>query len=182
MKRNQFVLALFILLALILAGAADSFAQVNSATLSGVITDPQGLSVKSAKVSLVNKATGAERFIVADDSGSYAFIGVPPGAYELTVDAGTSFNTLKAENLVVTVGEVVTYSPKLEIRRVGETVTVESNPATVEITKSEVSQTVGRRQIEVTPIDGNKYIQFSLLNSQFHPDNAPIQVPRRPPA
>src|SRR5260221_14221565 len=100
MKRNQFVLALFILLALILAGAANSFAQVNSATLSGVITDPQGLTVKPAKVSLINKATGAERSLVADDKGRYVFIGLPPGAYELTMDAGPSFKTLKAENLV----------------------------------------------------------------------------------
>ena len=151
MKRNQFVLASFILLALILAGAANSFAQVNSATLSGVITDPQGLAVKSAKVSVVYKATGGERSIVTDDNGRYAFVGLPPGAYKLTVDAGAGFNVFTAENLVVTVGEDATYSPKLELRTATAKITVTEEAATVETTKTEVSQTVSQRQIDTLP-------------------------------
>src|SRR5579863_251672 len=108
MKRNNYVLALMVLLVLILSGSAALFAQVNTATLSGTVTDPQGLGLKSAKVTVVNRATGAERSIVADESGRYAFVGLPPGAYKMTVDGGSGFNSFTAENLVVTVGEDAT--------------------------------------------------------------------------
>src|ERR1700686_3423040 len=78
MKRIQFVSAFLILLALILGSPAACFAQGNSAKLSGVVTDPQGGGVKSAKVTVTNKATGAERSAVTDEAGHYFFLELPP--------------------------------------------------------------------------------------------------------
>ena len=60
MKRSHLVFALLILLALIL-GITNNAAAQNTATLSGVITDPQGGSVSDAKVTLISKSTGAVR-------------------------------------------------------------------------------------------------------------------------
>src|SRR5262252_6950841 len=124
MKRNQLVSALMILLALILLSPLVSPAQVNTANLSGVVSDPQGLGVKSAKVTVQNKATGAERSSVADEDGHYSFVGLPPGTYKMTVEPRTGFNTLTVEALVVTVGQDATFNPKLELRSVSQTVTV----------------------------------------------------------
>src|ERR1700675_5060093 len=116
MKRNKFVLALLILLALLLSSSSGLLAQVNTATLSGTVTDPQGLGVKAAKLTLSSKTTGAERSMVADESGHYAFVGLPPGAYTMTVDGGAGFNTNTVERLVVTVGEDAVFNVRLELR------------------------------------------------------------------
>jgi hypothetical protein len=177
MKRIQFVSAFLILLVLILGSPAASFAQVNTATLSGVVTDPQGLGVKSAKVTVANKTTGAERSIVADESGHYAFVGLPPGAYKMTVDGGAGFNTFTAEKLVVTVGEDATYDLRLDLRGISQTVTVTSETAAVETTKSEVSQTVDQRRIDNLPINGRNYLAFTLTNSQTTRDVSPTIGP-----
>ena len=177
MKRSQFVPALLILLVLILGCGLRTSAQVNTASLSGVVTDPQGLAVKSAKITVVSETTSAERTTAADDSGHYTFVGLPPGSYRLTVDAGAGFNTLSLEHLVVTVGEDATYNPRLDLRGVSQTVTVTSETAAVETTKSEVSQTVDQRRIDNLPINGRNYINFTLTNSQTTRDVSPTIGP-----
>ncbi len=177
MKRSQLVFAFVILLALILGNAVPSLAQVNTATLSGVVTDPQGLGVRSAKVTVENNATGAERSIVADESGHFTFVSLPPGSYKMTVDGGTGFNLLTVESLAVTVGEQATYNPKLGLRSIEQTVTVTSETATVETTKSEISQTVGQNRINNLPINGRNYINFTLTNSQTTRDVSPTIGP-----
>ena len=177
MKRDKFVLALLILLVLMLSGSSALLAQVNTATLSGVVSDPQGLGVKSAKVTVENKTTGAERSIVADESGHYAFVGLPPGSYKMTVDGGAGFNTYSVEKLGVTVGEDAIVNLKLELRGISQTVTVTSETAAVETTKSEVSQTVDQRRIDNLPINGRNYINFTLTNSQTTRDVSPTIGP-----
>ncbi|HEY1422120.1 MAG TPA: TonB-dependent receptor [Candidatus Acidoferrum sp.] len=177
MKRNQVVFALSILLALILGNPLLSLAQVNTATLSGVVIDPQGLGVKSAKVTMTSNATGAERSALSDDDGRYSFVGLPPGSYKLTIDAGAGFNTFSVAALTVTVGQEASYNPKLELHGVSQTVTVSSETATVETSKSEVSQTVDQRRIDNLPINGRNYINFTLTNSQTTRDVSPTIGP-----
>src|SRR5438477_6927284 len=177
MKRSQLGSALMILLVLILGSPFHSVAQVNTATLSGVVTDPQGLAVKSATVTVINNATGAQRSIVTDDAGHYVFVGLPPGSYKMTVDGGPGFKALTNQDLVVTVGQDANYNPKLEIGGVQQTVTVSSQIATVETSKSEVSQTVDQRRIDNLPINGRNYINFALTNSQTTRDVSPTIGP-----
>jgi hypothetical protein len=177
MRRRLFASAFVILLVLIFWSPVFTEAQVNTATLSGVVTDPQGLGVKSAKVTVVNNANGAERSTVTDESGRYAFVSLPPGAYKMTVDGGAGFNTFTAENLVVTVGEDASFNLRLDLHGVTQTVTVTSETATVETTKSEVSQTVDQRRIDNLPINGRNYINFTLTNSQTTRDVSPTIGP-----
>src|SRR5229473_167863 len=177
MKRNQLLFALSVLLVLILGNPVHCSAQSNTATLSGAVTDPQGLGVKSAKITLLNKATGAERTTTADDNGRYTFVSLAPGIYRMTVDGGSGFSSLTAEEMVVTVGEDAIYNAKLQLHGVQQTVTVTSETATVETTKSEVSQTIDQRRIDNLPINGRNYINFTLTNSQTTRDVSPTIGP-----
>src|SRR5262249_13832592 len=93
----------------VLALPVSSPAQVNTATLSGTIMDPQGLAVRGAKVTLTSKASGAERSIVADDTGRYVFVGITPGIYKMSVDGGGSFSPFEAPSISLTVGQDATF-------------------------------------------------------------------------
>src|SRR5260370_31379430 len=177
MKRNQLVFALSIVLVLILGNPARSSAQSNTATLSGVVTDPKGLGVKSAKITLVNKSTDAERTASTDENGRFTFVSLPPGTYRMTVDGGPGFSSFTAEDMVITVGEDATYYPNLQLRGVQQSVTVTSQLPTVETTKSEVSQTVDQSRIDNLPINGRNDINFTLTNSQTTRDVSPTIGP-----
>jgi Carboxypeptidase regulatory-like domain/TonB dependent receptor len=177
MKRNQLVFALSIVLVLILGNPAHSSAQSNTATLSGAVTDPQGLGVKSAKVTLVNKSTGAERTASTDENGRYTFVSLAPGTYTMTVDGGSGFSNFTAEDLMITVGQDAVFNLTLGLHGVQQTVTVTSKTIAVETSKSEVSQTVDQNRIDNLPINGRNYINFTLTNSQTTRDVSPTIGP-----
>src|SRR4029077_15007985 len=67
--------------------------------------------------------------------------------------------------------------PKLQLHGVQQTVTVTSETATVETTKSEVSQTIDQRRIDNLSINGRNYITFTLTNSQTTRDVSPTIGP-----
>ena len=186
MQRRQSVCALaawrpallaVVFCVLALGWPSSTPAQVNTATLSGTVVDPQGLAVKSAKLTLTSKATGAERTAVVDDTGHYNFVGIPPGVYKLAVDGGASFALFEASSVTLTVGENANFDPRLELRGVQQTVTVSSETAPIETTKTEVSQTVEQRRIDNLPINGRNYINFTLTNSQTQRDVSPTIGP-----
>jgi len=176
MKRSHFVSALVILLALML-GTANSARGQNTATLSGVVTDPQGGSVKGAKVTLTNKSTGAERTTVSGEEGRYAFVSLSPGTYKISVDAGSDFNVFAKDDLVVTVGKEAVFGTQLSLRGITTTATVTAETRVIEPTKTEVSNTVDQRQIEYLPSNGRNYFDFTKLNSQTTRDVSPTIGP-----
>ena len=175
MRRSLGVCAI-VLCVLVLSFAVNAAAQVNTATLSGTVTDPQGLAVRGAQVTVTSATTGAQRTIVADEDGRYIFIGLPPGQYKMTVRAG-SFSVFQNDSVVVTVGEDATLNPHLSLTGMTETVTVTGETAAIETSKTEVSQTVEQRSIDNLPINGRGYINFTLINSQTTRDVSPTSAP-----
>jgi hypothetical protein len=161
----------------VLSCAVAGAAQVNTATLSGTVTDPQGLAVRGAKVTVTSATTRAERNIVADDNGRYTFIGLPPGQYKVSVDGGPSFALLQNATITVTVGEDAAFNPRLELKGVTQTVTVTTETTAIETAKTEVSQTIEQRRIDNLPINGRNYVNFTLTNSQTTRDVSPTIGP-----
>jgi hypothetical protein len=169
-QRNLWVCAL--LLFVLMAVADRAFAQVNTVNLSGVVLDPQGLSVKGAKVTLTNPANGVTRTTTSDANGRYEIIGNPPGTYSLTVEA-EGFATLKNSSMVLTIGTIAEYSPQLQLKSTTDTINVAAAPDLVETSKTDVSTTITQAQINDLPINGRNYINFTLLNSQAARDDTP---------
>src|ERR1700682_4197146 len=177
MQRKPCRYAWLILFAMVLSCAVTAIAQVNTATISGTVLDPQGLPVKAAKVMLANTTTGAERTALADDDGHYTIVGLAPGTYKMTVGGGANFALYENASVVLTVGENTTIDPRLQLGGVSQTVTVTSETAPIETTKTEVSQTIEQRRINNLPINGRNYINFTLTNSQATRDVSPTIGP-----
>jgi hypothetical protein len=171
-------LATVLMLGVLLLGwAAKASAQVNTATLSGTVSDPQGLAVKGAKVTLTNAGTGAQRTAITDEEGRYNLVGLPPGQYKMTVDGGAHFAVYENSAVVLTVGENANFDLHLDLKGVQQSVMVSTETAPIETTKSDVSQTVEQRRIDNLPINGRSYINFTLINSQTTRDMAPTIGP-----
>ncbi|MBS1841312.1 MAG: TonB-dependent receptor [Acidobacteria bacterium] len=176
MGRRQCVCVWMLLVVMILVSAGIAAAQ-NTASLSGTVMDPQGLAVRGAKITLTSNATGAERGITSNDDGHYTFVGLSPGTYKMTVDGGANFALYINESLTVSVGENATFDVRLELRIVVQTVTVTSQTAHIETSKTEVSDTIRQNQINSLPINGRNYINFTLLDSKTTRDVSPTIGP-----
>src|SRR4029077_1432596 len=108
--RIVFLLALLLVL-LALTVPSHLGAQTNTVNLSGTVLDPQNLAVKGSKIMVKNLANGAERTATSDSNGRYEIVGLPPGAYEMTVEA-QGFATLKNPSLTLTIGTSPVYDPQ----------------------------------------------------------------------
>ncbi len=177
MNRRLFVCLVACLCAMWIGLAGVANAQVNTATVSGTVTDPQGLGIKGAQITLEYKATGAVRTAEADDSGRYDIVGLTPGLYTMTVAGGAGFGKYENSAVNLTVGENATINPQLALGGVSQTVNVTTETAPIETTKTEVSQTIEARRIDNLPINGRNYINFTLTNSQTTRDVSPTIGP-----
>src|SRR4051812_26614023 len=89
-------------------------AQVSTADLNGTVVDPNGAVVAGATITARSTSTGITRTVTANDSGEYSIIGLPPGEYEVTVNAAT-FKKTVISPVKLTVGQSASLEVKLEL-------------------------------------------------------------------
>ena len=171
MPRRQCV-AFAVLCVVVVLGVSPAFSQVNTATLSGVVTDPQGLVLRGAKITVTSAATGSERNAVADDNGHYSVLSLIPGEYKVRVEGGANFAPYENPAVTVTVGTETLLNIPLTLGTQTQVVSVTTESAPIETTRSESAQTLDERQIDNLPINGRNYINFTEINSQTTRDNS----------
>ena len=69
------------------AGSEPSFGQLPSGGIGGTVSDPSGAVVAQVRVTAQSAVTGLERTTETDERGSFSFAVLPPGVYELRVEA-----------------------------------------------------------------------------------------------
>src|SRR5215213_4232346 len=75
------------LLSLSFCLASPALAQrADRATISGVVTDPQGSGVPGATVTIRNEGTGVDTVLVTNAAGAYTTPPLVLGRYAITVD------------------------------------------------------------------------------------------------
>src|SRR5262245_14174172 len=62
-------------------------AQVDSARLAGLITDPTGAVIAEAKITVKNLRTGAIRETTSNPQGAYLVTNLPPASYEVRAES-----------------------------------------------------------------------------------------------
>ncbi|MBM3789274.1 MAG: hypothetical protein FJW35_02870, partial [Acidobacteria bacterium] len=148
------------------------WAQVNTVELLVRVLDPQEAAIVDATVQVENLATGASRTLASDGSGQALFVALPPGRYQLTVEA-PGFNKLVNPDLVVTVGQAAEFHARMKIAPGNEVLTVTGTAELIETRRTAVASTVDQRRISNLPINGRNYINFTLTDSQAQRDSAP---------
>jgi TonB family protein len=96
-------------------------------SISGRIVDPTGALVPRAKVTATNTDDGVQTSRVTDNSGTYSIAPLPPGPYNLEVQA-SGFQRLLQENIQVKVGQTVGLNLKLTVGAAAQTLTVTGRP------------------------------------------------------
>ncbi|HEX8179678.1 MAG TPA: TonB-dependent receptor [Pyrinomonadaceae bacterium] len=163
--------ALVLLFAFMCALSARPQAQSNASDLQGYVRDPQGAVVQNATVTARNKATAAERSAMTNDEGYYRITNLPPGDYEVTVEA-TNFKKASVPAVTLTVGQTADLDVPLEIGQINDVVTIsDATTQIVETARTQVSTTIDQQRIENLPINERNYINFALTTSTVTRDN-----------
>ena len=150
--RNRLPLTPGLVLAGILLGAPPAiFAQIDTGSISGTVTDASGAVVANAQVSERNLGTNAVRKVTTSGNGTYTLSDLSAAQYEITVDApGFATYTQQAD---VTVGGHTNVDVKLGVSGSSEKVTVTAGAGGTEVNTStqELSQIIGSEQVAQLP-------------------------------
>jgi Carboxypeptidase regulatory-like domain len=129
-------------------------------SLSGTLKDPTGALVQGAKITLVNIALKSEYKAISNNQGVYSFPALPVGRYNLTIEA-TGFKTEKKTNLTLDTDAALKLDAALALGQQSETVTVDSEAATmeaeVETTATYLGQVVTGSQMTGLPLNGRSF-------------------------
>ncbi|MGA9526912.1 MAG: carboxypeptidase regulatory-like domain-containing protein, partial [Terriglobales bacterium] len=152
-----------ILVVAVLSLCVGVFAQGGQSEITGLVTDPSGAVVSGAPVKLSNTATGEVRTTVTTAGGAYRFPALPVvGTYVLEVTP-KGFKSVKVENIIVTVGTIITRDVKLELGAATEQVTVEANEQLVQTEDASLSNDVDRRVWQDMPLEDRSQNEFIAL-------------------
>src|SRR5687768_1661926 len=161
------------LLLITLAAASVAFgqAQSNAADLQGTVRDAIQAVITNATVTVRNPSTNVTRTTTTNDEGFYRVINLPPGDYEVTVEA-QNFKKYVASKFTVTVGQTAELNVTLQPGDISEVVTVsDATSEIVEQTKTAIATTIQQQQINSLPINERNYINFTTLTSTVGRDN-----------
>ncbi len=146
-----------------LLGCASMWAQVTaSSSVQGTITDKTQAVIKSAEVTLTNKANGATRTSTTNGAGEYRFEGIAAGVYTVRAKAA-GFSTAEAKELEVLIGRTATQDFMLVPGGISETVEVTAAAPLVDREKTDVSTNITPQQITDLPLIGRDIADLAYL-------------------
>lgn len=141
---------------------ASALAQVNTATLNGVVFDPQKAAVAGAKITAKNTATGEERSVISGSDGAYAIAALLAGAYDVTVETA-GFSRTVQKGVTLTVGTASTLNFDLTLAATKQEVVVSGEANQVDLTESAIEGVVGQRSIDELPLNGRNFSELAFL-------------------
>ena len=121
----------------LLFGQSDA----NHGEVRGVVSDQQGDSIPAASVILHRPDIGLVRTVSSDIDGTYRFLLLPPGIYEMEA-GGSGFQPVVMRNVQVTVGSVVSLNVELPLAVIRETMVVTGASELVEVGRSQQANTL----------------------------------------
>ena len=141
-----------LLLLLILVGASYSFAQLTTASMTGLVTDPGGAVIPGATVVLANSDTGEERQQDSGPEGRFTLSQLKPGTYELSVST-VGFKRFLRSGIRLQANQDAEVNAVLELGDVTETVEVTAAAVVLDTQSANQSNTLNTEEITELPIN-----------------------------
>jgi hypothetical protein len=139
---------------------APSYAQFDTAQVSGVIQDNTGGVLPGVDVTLTNIGTNIERRAVTNTDGLYTFANVPVGDYRINATL-SGFTPAARTGVRVNAGLNIRVDVQLAIGGLQETIQVQA--ATTLVDTGVIGRTVRADQIADTPLSSRRATQVAQL-------------------
>ena len=158
-SRSTVVLSALALLIL----TAPAFAQMNTADIAGIVTDPSGAVVPGATVVSVNVATQAKAASSTNDAGQYVLAELPLGEYSLTVTA-PGFRQAVQTGIVLHAGDHLRQDLALSLGEQKDVVVIMGTVGALQVESSEIKDVIGNQQVMSLPLKNREFLELSLLS------------------
>src|SRR5215472_14296869 len=147
------------------------FAQTDTGSVRGTVTDAQSRVVAGAQVTITNADIAYSRSLKTDSAGGYVFQSLPVGHYNLRVTGTQGFKAFEEKGIILHVNDNLTVDASLAVGATETTVEVTANANQVELTNAELSGTIESAQITELPLNGRSFAQLLTLVPGEETDN-----------
>ena len=141
----------------------SSFAQQETATISGTITDATGAIVPRAAVVATNVQTNLSTRTQSDDAGLYVIPSLRPGEYSVSAES-KGFRKVVRTSVTLQVAQVARIDITLQPGDLAETVEVVGATSLLDTQTSSRGLVIDQKKIVDLPLNGRDYNQLALLS------------------
>jgi len=125
---------------------------INSASVSGRVTDPQNAVIPGALVVARQTATNVQVEAVTDREGRFRFPYLKVGPYEITVHVQGFATATRV--LTLTVGAAFDLTFPLSLESVNSVINVTGDATVLEAARSQIAGTVAQAEVQALPMNG----------------------------
>jgi hypothetical protein len=158
-------------LALLLLSVACLWAFA-AGSISGVVKDPSGAAIPGASLTLINTALKSEFKVTSDAQGSYSFLALPVGHYDLTIEV-TGFQPRQKSNVAVDTDAALRVDVSMDLgQRTDAVMVTESADAIqtqVDTVATHLGEVVSDKQMEELPLNGRSYTDLLAIQPGVAP-------------
>jgi len=151
---------------------ATTNGQPLGASVTGAIVDASGASLADSVVTIAHLLNGRRQQIKTSTSGIYRAVGLLPGNYEITAEHEGFAPVTRRVTLVVD-GEM-TVNFTLALAGVKDRVTVTTETALLEVTRSEPSSAITKAEVDALPILDRNFLTLAQLLPGSGPVNGTV--------
>jgi hypothetical protein len=142
---------------------------INSASVSGRVTDPQGGVVPGALVTARQMDTNVVAETTTNQDGRFRFAYLKVGPYEIKVHLQGFADLTRA--LTLTVGSAFDLPVPLAVSGLDTTVRVTGQATVLEAARSQIAGTVSQTEVSNLPMNGRNFLDLALLIPGVSPTN-----------
>jgi hypothetical protein len=142
---------------------------VNTASVSGRVTDPQGMVLPGALVIARHLDTNVTRETVTDDGGRFRLPYLRIGRYEIVVRLDGFADT--TQTITLSAGAAFEVPLRLSVVRVDADVTVSAEVGVLETARSQIASTISQGEVQDLPLNGRNFLDLALLAPGVSPAN-----------
>jgi hypothetical protein len=139
-----------LIVCVVLLSAAQ--AQSTFGTIVGVVKDPSGLVIPGVKITLLSLEDRSTRDGLSDPEGSFQFMNVKPGRYELDVHAD-GFNVFKLESVRLDARQTLRTDVSLKVISATETVEVGATAPMINTESATLADSKDFMQVSQLPVN-----------------------------
>ena len=158
-------------LLLLLALMAPGLWAATGGSISGTVTDPKGLAVNGAKVTVTELNTNVRQTTTTDSKGFYSLTELAVGRYEVSIDT-LGFKQFHETNLILNANSSLSANASLLLGGAAETVTVESLAIHVETVDTQLGEVIGSTETEALPLNGRSFTDLLSLQPGVVPQSS----------
>jgi hypothetical protein len=159
---------------LLLLSVAALYAQSENAVVFGLVKDQSGGVMPGAKVQLRNEDTGLTRELSADEKGLFYFTLLPPGNYEISVEA-PGFKQYRDSHVRIQVAQVGRIDVEMEMGTLSESLEVQGVISALNSENASEGTVVTAEKLPSLPLNGRQFLQLALLVPGVNPGGRTTQ-------